>query len=163
VPSKTFVRDADARDRTWIVDTARHVLGDEFQAHSRRQFNVLDGNVLVAEHDGRAIGFLSWLTDADRTEVLAVGCTERGMGAGTALMHAVEDAARRDGARRVHLVTTDGNVGAQRFYERLGYELAERRVGAVDECRAKYKPTIPAHMHDELVYARAVGPESGAR
>jgi ribosomal protein S18 acetylase RimI-like enzyme len=150
-------RTATAADHDWVVDAARAVLGDEHQAHSRRQFNVLDGEVIVAEHDGRPVGFVSWLADDDEgAEVLAIACTERDIGAGSALMRAAESAAATRDARRVHLVTTDANVGAQRFYERLGYTLAERRVGAVDECRARYKPGIPADMHDELVYERAL-------
>jgi N-acetylglutamate synthase-like GNAT family acetyltransferase len=147
-----LTRPATPADRDWVAEAARHVLGDEFQVHSRRQFNVLDGDVLVAEHDGRRVGFASWMVDEEGAEVLALACTERDIGAGTALMHAVEDEAARRDARRVHLVTTDANVGAQRFYERLGYALAERRVGAVDECRTRYKAGIPADMHDELVY-----------
>jgi ribosomal protein S18 acetylase RimI-like enzyme len=156
MPSPIVVRDAVERDRGWVVKTARDVLGDEYQVHSRRQFNVLDGNPLVAERNGRPIGFLSWLADVDGTEVLAIACAERGVGAGTVLMRAVEQIARNAGSARVHLVTTDTNVGAQRFYEHLGYELVERRIGAVDACRAKHKPTIPPDMHDELVYARTV-------
>jgi ribosomal protein S18 acetylase RimI-like enzyme len=128
------------------------VLGDEYQVHSTRQFDVRDGNLLVAEVDGRRVGFVSWLPDGDDVEVLAIACTERLLGAGRALMRAAEDAAAAVGARRVWLVTTDANTGAQAFYERLGYTLAARRVGAVDECRARYKPTIPSDMHDELVY-----------
>ena len=52
------------------------------------------------------------------------------------------------------LTTTDVNVGAQRFYEALGFTLVERLVGAVDRCRELFKPDIPATMHDELVYER---------
>jgi ribosomal protein S18 acetylase RimI-like enzyme len=149
-------RSATAADHAWVVETARAVLGDEYQAHSRRQFNVLDGEVIVAEHDGRPVGFVSWLVDDEGAEVLAIACSARDLGAGTALMHAAESAAARRDARRVHLVTTDTNAGAQRFYERLGYTLAERRIGAVDECRARYKPGIPTDMHDKLVYERTL-------
>ena len=89
--------------------------------------------------------------------MLAIGCTERRSGAGSALMAAVErlGAAAR-GCRRIRVVTTDENTGAQRFYEQLGYELAERIVGGVDECRRLYKPTIPEGIHDELRYERSL-------
>jgi ribosomal protein S18 acetylase RimI-like enzyme len=147
---------SSAADLAWITDAAGEVLGDTYQVHSQRQFDVRDGNLLVAEVDGRRIGFLSWLTDGDGAEVLAIGCTERRRGAGRALMRAAATAAAAAGSQRVWLVTTDANPGAQAFYQRLGYTLAERRAGAVDECRTRYKPTIPAHMHDELVYALAL-------
>ena len=41
---------------------------------------------------------------------------------------------------------------AAQFYETMGFTLAERRVGAVDDCRERYKPSIPPGIHDELEY-----------
>jgi hypothetical protein len=57
------------------------------------------------------------------------------------------------------VVTTDENVGAQEFYAAMGFTLVERRVGAVDECRRRYKPTIPPGIHDELEYAADLDPD----
>ena len=148
------VRAASEADLGWVEETARALLGDPFQAHSRRQFHVTDAEVLVAERDGAPVGFLSWEVDGAWCEVLAIGCTARRVGAGTALMAAVATAAAERGCTRVRVVTTDENTGAQRFYEQLGYELAERIVGGVDETRRLYKPTIPADIHDELRYER---------
>ena len=148
------VRAASEADLGWVEETARALLGDPFQAHSRRQFHVTDAEVLVAERAGELVGFATWEVDGDWCEVLAIGCTERRSGAGSALMAAVADAAVARGCRGIRVVTTDENTGAQRFYEQLGYELAERIVGGVDECRRLYKPTIPADIHDELRYER---------
>jgi N-acetylglutamate synthase-like GNAT family acetyltransferase len=150
------VRAASEADLGWVEDTARSLLGDPFQAHSRRQFHVTDGDVLIAEREGEPVGFLSWEVDGDWCEVLAIACTARRSGAGTALMAAVAAAAAERGCTRVRVVTTDDNTGAQRFYEHLGYELAERIVGGVDEARRLHKPTIPEGIHDELRYERAL-------
>jgi ribosomal protein S18 acetylase RimI-like enzyme len=150
------VRAATQDDRAWVVEAAREVLGDDHQVHSTRQFHVTDGELLVAVRDGRRAGFAAWTVDGEAVEVMALACVERRAGVGTALMRAAVAAARAAGARRVFLVTTDDNAGAQRFYEYLGYRVVERRVGAVDECRARYKPTIPAGAHDELVYERTL-------
>jgi ribosomal protein S18 acetylase RimI-like enzyme len=147
-------RAATADDLTWVVEAAREVLGDDYQVHSTRQFRVTEGEVIVGMRDGRRAGFLTWVPDGDGAEFTAVACTERRAGVGAALLRAGEEAARARGARRVFLVTTDDNDGAQRFYERNGWEMVERRVGAVDLCRVRYKPTIPADAHDELVYER---------
>jgi ribosomal protein S18 acetylase RimI-like enzyme len=150
------VRAAGAADRAWVVAAAREVLGSEHQAASHRQFHVLDVDVLIAARDGEPTGFLSWEIDGTTCEALAIACTTRGAGAGSALMDALHELAAACGCEHVRVVTTDTNIGAQRFYERLGYRLRERRVGAVDECRRLYKPSIPPEMHDELVYERAV-------
>ncbi|MGZ6925761.1 MAG: GNAT family N-acetyltransferase [Acidimicrobiia bacterium] len=150
------VRPADAADTPWVLAVARSELGDERQVHSRRQFHVLDAAVLVAELDGEPAGFLTWDHDAAVAEILAVAVARRRRGLGRALVAAVERIAAEAGCRVLTVVTTDDNLGAQRFYESVDFALRERRAGAVDECRRRYKPTIPAAAHDELEYERAI-------
>ena len=148
------VRRAEPDDVPWVVEVARRQLGSEHQVHSRRLFRVDEHELLVAELDGTPVGFLAWVLDGVDCEVLAIASEVPRVGVGTALMRAAGDVSRDHGSARLHLTTTDANVGAQRFYEALGFRLAERLVGAVDECRARWKPDIPADMHDELVYER---------
>lgn len=148
------VRAATETDHEWIVAAATEVLGSDYQVSSHRQFRVLDVDVLIVERDGEPLGFLGWEIDGDACEALAIACTARGAGAGTALMERLHELAAARGCNRVRVVTTDANTSAQRFYERLGYRLVARRRGAVDECRRLYKPEIPSDMHDELEYER---------
>jgi ribosomal protein S18 acetylase RimI-like enzyme len=150
------IRSAAEDDLDWVIRAAREVLGSEYQVHSRRQFTVTDVEVLVAERAGERAGFLAWEVDGDTVETLAIGCTIQNRGVGSALMDEVQRRAAGAGCSRLRVVTTDDNAGAQRFYERLGYELVGRIVGGVDECRRLYKPEIPPGAHDELEYARAV-------
>ena len=151
------VRTSDAADRDWVVDAARRLLGSEHQVHSRRQFHVDAHELLIADVDGEPTGFLAWIVEGDECEVLAIGTDRPRAGVGSALLDAAATVAREHGCRRLHLTTTDANVGAQRFYEAAGWTLAERLVGAVDRCREQWKPEIPADMHDELVYERLLG------
>ena len=137
------VRAASEADLGWVEETARALLGDPFQAHSRRQFHVTDAEVLVAERAGEPVGFRRGRSTATGARCWPSAAPSGASGAGSALMAAVADAAAARGCRRIRVVTTDENTGAQRFYEQLGYELAERIVGGVDECRRLYKPTIP--------------------
>ena len=144
-------------DHDWIVASARALLGDETQVHSRRRFTVLDGEVLLATVGGTPAGFATWDHTDDVAELLAIGVPAGRRGTGRALVAAVRDRARDVGCVRLVVVTTDENVGAQRFYEALGFLLVEHRVGAVDECRRRYKPTIPPGIHDELEYGTDLG------
>jgi GNAT superfamily N-acetyltransferase len=148
------VRTGEAGDRAWVVDTARRLLGSEHQVHSRRQFHVDAHDLLIAEIDDEPVGFLTWIVEGDECEVLAIAADAPRVGVGSALLAAIERAARARGCRRIHLTTTDANVDAQRFYDTAGYTLAERLAGAVDLCRERWKPDIPPDMHDELVYER---------
>ena len=154
----THVRTAGPADRAWIVTTARELLGDAHQVHSRRQFTVLDGEVLVATVGGEPVGFLTWDHDAGVAEILALAVATPRRGAGRVLIAEARVRAASEGATRIVVVTTDENVGAQAFYAATGFTLAETRVGAVDECRRRYKPTIPAGIHDELEYVVELDP-----
>lgn len=158
------IRTATESDREWIVGTARDLLGDEHQVHSRRSFSVLDGEVLVATSAGAPSGFATWDHAGGRAEILAIAVPRRRRGVGRALVAAVRERATANGCGRLVVVTTDENDVAHRFYAATGFVLVERRVGAVDECRARYKPSIPPDIHDELEYATALsGPAENPR
>jgi N-acetylglutamate synthase-like GNAT family acetyltransferase len=152
------VRDAERADEPWVVATARELLGDERQVHSRRQFTVLDGEVLLATDDGVPVGFATWEHADGAAELLALAVHTRRRGAGRSLVTSVRARARAAGCHRLVVVTTDENVGAQAFYAAVGFTMAETRIGAVDECRRRFKPTIPPGIHDELEYAVDLDP-----
>jgi ribosomal protein S18 acetylase RimI-like enzyme len=99
-------------------------------------------NVLVAELDGRTVGWgkidqatpLPASAHVWQVTGLAVDPDAEGHGAGRALMHALIDLARERGGRRMTLRVFASNPRAQRLYERLGFELegvlrGEFRVG----------------------------------
>jgi ribosomal protein S18 acetylase RimI-like enzyme len=154
----TDVRTAGPADHAWIVATARELLGDEHQVHSRRRFGVLEGEVLLATIDGDPVGFLTWDHAAGVAEILALAVRDTRRGVGRALVAEVRTRAATADLTRIVVVTTDENVGAQAFYAATGFTLAETRVGAVDECRRRFKPTIPPGIHDELEYAEDLRP-----
>jgi ribosomal protein S18 acetylase RimI-like enzyme len=78
-----------------------------------------------------------------------------GQGIGSALLDAVTDEARRQGCRRLWLITTNDNLHALRFYQRRELRLVSVHRDAVDDAR-QLKPSIPLvgeygiPLHDEL-------------
>lgn len=96
------------------------------------------GDLLVATLDGRPVGTASLLRPghgltrqarADEAEIrlLAVDPGVQGHGVGAALVVAAVDRARAWGVHAVVLDTGARNVGAQRLYERLGFERTPTR------------------------------------
>lgn len=96
----------------------------------------------VATLDGRRVGLV--LVDVqDRAyEVVAISTTTLRRGIGQALMERCFAEARAKGCRRVWLVTTNDNIAAIAFYQRLGMDLRALHRHAVRVSR-KLKPTIP--------------------
>jgi ribosomal protein S18 acetylase RimI-like enzyme len=88
-------------------------------------------NVVVAEVDGRAVGWgkiehptsLPASTHVWHVTGLAVDPEFEGRGVGRALTEALVDEARARGGRRITLRVFSSNERAQRLYERLGFEL----------------------------------------
>lgn len=54
--------------------------------------------------------------------------------------------ARREGARRLWLITTNDNTIALRFYQRRGFDLVALHRDAVTRARAELKPSIPLEI-----------------
>jgi GNAT superfamily N-acetyltransferase len=107
----------------------------------------LDHPALVAEGvGGQLLGMLTYLPGQDwrQCEILTLHAGEQWHGAGTALIQAVGQLARRQGCARLWVITTNDNVDALRFYQRRGFCLVRVHRGAVDRSRASLKPEIPA-------------------
>jgi GNAT superfamily N-acetyltransferase len=107
----------------------------------------LDHPALVAEDGGgQLLGMLTYVPGQDwrQCEILTLHADEQWHGAGTALVEAVGQLARRHGCTRLWVITTNDNVDALRFYQRRGFCLVRVHRGAVDRSRASLKPEIPA-------------------
>jgi aminoglycoside 6'-N-acetyltransferase len=105
--------------------------------------------LLIAEVDGRPIGFLQ-LIDPAREDSHYWGATaadlraidiwigeaaDLGRGFGTRMMHlALERCFADPGVAAVVIDPLFENVRARRFYERLGFRLVERRQFGADDC-----------------------------
>lgn len=115
--------------------------------------------------DDQIVGALTYhVHDPPREmEILTLNSTRAGHGIGSALMLQAIGKARELGCVRVWLTTTNDNLRAIGFYQRLGFRMVELNLGAVDEAR-KTKKSIPLvgergiPIHDEIVMALDVKP-----
>jgi GNAT superfamily N-acetyltransferase len=123
----------------------------------------LDHPALMAETPGgRLLGMLTYVPGQDwrQCEILTLHADEQWHGAGSALIEAAGQLARRLGCTRLWVITTNDNVDALRFYQRRGFYLVRVHRGAVDRSRASLKPEIPpvgAHgipLRDEIELER---------
>ena len=140
------VRPAADADHAWIVTTARALpRRRDAGPHPAAVHRCSTARCCSQSPTARPTGSPRWDHADGVAELLAIGGAHLAHGARAGrLVAEVRARARRAGCTRLVVVTTDENVGAQRFYAAMGFTLVERRVGAVDECRRRYKPTIPA-------------------
>lgn len=137
----------------------RHLVeawGDETVAAHGELLRPQDHPGFVALAEGGIVGHAAYRLEADACYLVAIDSRLPRIGIGSALLAAVEEAARQAGCERLVLDTTNDNVEALRFYRRRGYGIVDVRPGAVDEARRTLKPTIPevgasgVPMRDEL-------------
>jgi GNAT superfamily N-acetyltransferase len=103
--------------------------------------STLDG--FVVDNDGRPIGCALWIEIDGDAELVVIATTYRGAGAGTALLDAVVDHARKQGWKRLWLITTNDNTDAIRLYQRAGWDWVAWHRDGVTKAR-HLKPELPA-------------------
>jgi ribosomal protein S18 acetylase RimI-like enzyme len=96
----------------------------------------------LAEADGEVVGLLTYFVRDGVAELVTINAFTGG-GVGSSLLRALVEECAATGVRHIHVVTTNDNTRALRFYQRAGFRLTALRVGAVEEAR-KIKPEIPS-------------------
>jgi ribosomal protein S18 acetylase RimI-like enzyme len=148
-------RPATAADREVIAGVLAESWGGTTVVAHGTVYDAAVLPALLAERDGRVVGLLTHTISDEGLEVVSLDALVRYVGVGSALLATAAEVARRAGARRMWLVTTNDNLDALRFYQRRGMRIVGVGRGAVDAARA-LKPSIPLVgeygivPHDEL-------------
>lgn len=149
------VKPTSEADREWMRDLWQAVWGGDFMVINGEEITLSTLEGLAAYKQNRAAGLLTFRMLGDECEVVSLDALEPGRGIGSQLLLAAQELARRRGCRLIKLTTTNDNIDALRFYQKLGFRLSALRVGAVDKART-IKPGIPLigssgiPVHDEI-------------
>jgi ribosomal-protein-alanine N-acetyltransferase len=131
-PDKAIVA-AIRQMRSSDVPAVISILGESPEAVMWPEKGLLEwsanGNVWVAEREGRVAGILIARVAADELEILnlAVGKEFRRQGVGSQLLRTALDRAFAAGTQRAYLELRVSNASGLAFYKRLGYQACGRR------------------------------------
>ncbi len=101
---------------------------------------ILDG--FVVYEGEKIIGLVTYKISGTECEIMSLDSLMERQGIGTALINKVIETARENKCMKIKLITTNDNVNALRFYQKLGFDMAKLYHNALDISR-KLKPTIP--------------------
>lgn len=87
------------------------------------------------------IGEVTYAIENSACEIITLSSLREGLGIGTALFMDVENAARAEGCRKLHLITTTDNLHAIGFYQKRGMRIAEVIPDMMNDVR-KVKPQL---------------------
>ena len=152
------VRPIDPQDRDRVRELMVEHWGSEIAVAHGVVYRPANLPGFIASDGDRVVGLVTYHVDGDACEIVTIDAYEPRRGIGTSLVGAV----RSLGHPRLWLTTTNDNVGAQRFYERVGFRLVAVHEGAMARSRA-LKPEIPlvgeggVPIRDELEYELRVG------
>jgi ribosomal protein S18 acetylase RimI-like enzyme len=143
------IRPVTATDESWVVEFIDRRWGAPYVvAHGQLYYpNTLPG--FVAEVDGERVGLLTYHADGLDWEIVTIDSLEPGSGVGSDLIFAARQEAKRAGASRLWLITTNDNLNALRFYQKRGFRLVALHRDALDRSR-QLKPNIPLVGQDGI-------------
>jgi ribosomal protein S18 acetylase RimI-like enzyme len=149
IVSVVQIRAIGDADRDWLASFFQTHWGSPKMVYSHAVFHcdMLPG--FAACRGEEMIGLITYIMADEQCQVVSLDSLEEGKGVGTALLQAVEEASRQQGADRVWLLTTNDNLHALRFYQKRGYELVRIHRGAVQRAR-QIKPEIPLVGNDGI-------------
>ena len=158
--SRTAIQDADREEVAAFIEKLWH---RKFVMSRGLKFFPHDESGFIERRDGQIVGLLTYHLDGDAMEILTLNSTLERSGIGSSLMLSAIDAARRANCTKTVLTTTNDNLRAIGFYQRLGFRMVAINLGVVDEAR-KVKSTIPSTgergiaIHDEVVMELDIHP-----
>lgn len=137
-----LVRPRTSADDAWVRATLLRNWSSTTVARSGELVGAEDLPGFVALVGGRRVGLALVKVQGYELEIVAISTSRRRQGVGRALFGACVDEARDRGCHRLWLVTTNNNLTAIAFYERLGMDLCAFRRDQVRVSR-RLKPSIP--------------------
>ncbi|SFT04020.1 Acetyltransferase (GNAT) family protein [Paenibacillus sp. BC26] len=133
---------ATSEDRDWLKALWVNEYGGDFVISRGKEHNLRDVEAFIAWRDGVRVGAASYRLTNGECELTNIHAIIRGKGIERKMLTFVEEIAKQAGSHHIWLVTTNDNVDAMRFYQRLGYRIIAVHPGAIDEVR-KRKPAVP--------------------
>ncbi|MEZ4386045.1 MAG: GNAT family N-acetyltransferase [Candidatus Krumholzibacteriia bacterium] len=162
------VRPLSEIDKTWVQERTELLFSGTFLVSRETVHDPTRLPGFIAVQDGERIGLVTYHIADHACELVSIDALCQYIGVGTALLDAVEAAAREAGCRTVWAITTNDNLDAQRFFQRRGFVISDVRLGGMEKIR-QLKPGIPQvgsyglPIRDEIELSKAVDVGRGWR
>jgi ribosomal protein S18 acetylase RimI-like enzyme len=156
------IRNIVETDRAWVRNLLKERWTSEIVVTRGRVHHADQLSGFIAWDNNVRAGLLTYRIGNDACEIITLDSLREKRGIGRALVKSACEAAAAHRCKRVWLITTNDNVPAMRFYEKLGFSLFAVHRNAMDVSR-KLKPEIPVvgiggvPISDEVEYELPLG------
>jgi len=128
--------------RDWLVEFLCEQWGSTITISRGHIHNTDKLPGFVAVLDGRFVGLITFNIYKQECEIVTLNSVVEKRGIGTALINEVKRMAILKGCGRLWLVTSNDNLRAVQFYQKLGFRLVKIYRNAIEKSR-QLKPEIP--------------------
>jgi len=157
-----LVTTLSSSDRMWVRERTELLFGGETVVSRDivHQPSELPG--FIAMEGSERVGLATFSIVDGLCELVTLDALCQWCGVGTALLEAVEKAARADGCAKIWLITTNDNIDGLRFFQRRGFRITKIRVNGMEAIR-ELKPGVPdvgsygIPVNDEIEMEKVLG------
>ena len=144
-----LIRPIAEEDKKWIVPLLEEHWGSVVFVTHGRLFNATENKGFAAFRDEKPVGLITYHIADNECEITTLNSLVEKEGIGVALVEAVRDIAEKADCRRVWLITTNDNVNALRFYQKIGMTIAAVYPNSIKQLRL-LKPEITETGNDGI-------------
>lgn len=129
-------------DKGWINEFIKSHWGSKQIVVYKKVYipSELDGYIAIKKTE--KIGLITYQIKNRNCEIVSLNSVIENKGIGTKLVKLVIKKAKKLESKKIWLITTNDNIKAIYFYQKLGFQLIKVHLNAVAESR-KLKPQIP--------------------
>ena len=136
-------------DRGWIAEFIRSRWGSEMVVVHGAVYHPAGLEGFVAGNEKENVGLVTYKIENDSCEIVTLDAIIENKCIGSNLVTLVLKEAKSTGCKKVWLITTNDNIKAIYFYQKLGFQLVKIYPDAVENSR-KIKPGIPQTAENGL-------------
>ena len=138
-----IIRAINENDREWTEKFFRKRWGSEKIISRGKVYYSSKLLGFAAVKNEKYLGLITYNIEKKECQITSLNSIVERKGVGTALVENVKKVAKKLRCKRLWLTTTNDNVDALRFYQKIGFSLKALYPGAVTYARKKLKPEIP--------------------
>jgi ribosomal protein S18 acetylase RimI-like enzyme len=137
-----FIRPIEEWDRPLVQEILENEWGSQTLISRGRHLDASALPGFIAQTTTKIQGLVTYhLTDRE-CEIITLNSFRSGQRIGSSLIEYTEEVARKRGATRLWLITSNDNLEALAFYQKRGFHISAIHPDAITEARTQ-KPEIP--------------------
>lgn len=140
--SQIKIRPCTYGDRSWVFNTVCDLLGGVPVITPSGIYDPADLPGFIAIREECSVGLLNYVISQGECEIITLASSQPRCGIGTRLVDEITQLAKKQGCKRLWLVTNNDNLNALRFYQKRGFRLSTIHRNAMDDIR-RIKPNVP--------------------